>query len=261
VTHFTEGSGEGGWGAARADLGRGLSKDRQSAVPWAVERVGGPAEGLHRLGAPVPARRLLRWCRAEGPALVLGSAQPERHVDRQAAGALGLAVARRRSGGSSVVVGPARVVWLDVVVPVGDPLWSDDVGVAPLWLGRAWVDALGALGASGLRVHTGAMQRTPWSGYVCFAGTGPGEVVGDGGKVVGISQRRTRDAALFQCGALLHWDPAEAVAALAVDRPAATAALADAARGLDAVLGRRADASELESAFEAAVAARAAPGR
>jgi lipoate-protein ligase A len=217
---------------------------------------GSPAQ-LHGLGVSDPSRRRLRWCRAEGPALVLGSAQPEGHVDRAAATALALPVVRRRSGGSSVVVGPGRVAWLDVVVPAGDPLWSEDVRVAPLWLGRAWVAALAALGVGGLVVHAGPMQRSAWSGHVCFAGTGPGEVHGSAGKVVGISQRRTRDAALFQCGVLLHWDPAEAVAALAVDRAAATAAVAGTACGLDMVLDRRAAPGELEAAFESAVGATA----
>ena len=256
MTHFTEGSGEGGWGAARADL-------RSTDPAWVIERLVGSAQQLHRLGWPDPPGRRLRWCRADGPALVVGSAQPEAHVDRAAAIALDLPVVRRRSGGSSVVVGPGRVAWLDVVVPAGDPLWTDDVGVAPLWLGRAWAAALGALGARGLAVHAGAMRGSVWSGYVCFAGTGPGEVGGAAGKVVGISQRRTRGAALFQCGVLLHWDPAEAVAALAVDRAAATAALAGSAGGLDVVLGRRAEPGELEAAFERAVggaAAGACPG-
>jgi len=102
------------------------------------------------------------------------------------------------------------------------------------------------------------MQRSVWSGYVCFAGTGPGEVGGPAGKVVGISQRRTRAAALFLCGVVLHWDPAAAVAALAVDRVAAAADLAGTAGGLDAVLGRPVEPGELEAAFEHALGATAA---
>jgi hypothetical protein len=41
---------------------------------------------------------------------------------------------------------------------------------------------------------------------VCFGGTGPGEVVVGGAKVVGLSQRRTRDGARFQCSVPLAWD-------------------------------------------------------
>jgi hypothetical protein len=48
---------------------------------------------------------------------------------------------------------------------------------------------------------------------VCFAGLGPGEVTRNGAKVVGISQRRTRHAARFQCAVLHRWD-VEGIAAL-----------------------------------------------
>ncbi|MEC8814989.1 MAG: hypothetical protein VYA92_04220, partial [Actinomycetota bacterium] len=44
-----------------------------------------------------------------------------------------------------------------------------------------------------------------WGGLVCFAGRGPGEILVDGRKVVGISQRRDRSGARFQCTALLAW--------------------------------------------------------
>ena len=49
---------------------------------------------------------------------------------------------------------------------------------------------------------------------MCFAGLGPGEVTVDGRKVVGISQRRTRAAARFQCVVLERWDPDAVVALL-----------------------------------------------
>jgi len=156
---------------------------------------------------------------------------------------------RRRSAGSSVLVGPGRVMWLDVVVPRGDPLWEEDVGLAALWLGRAWARTLEAVGIQGASVHAGRMVRAPWSDYVCFAGTAPGEVRVPAGKVVGVSQRRSRDAAVFQCGALLRWQPDEAVACLALDRAAAAAALSDAAVGIEDLVGpvdRRALQDELE---------------
>jgi lipoate-protein ligase A len=220
---------------------------------WPVERVAGLPEELHRLGLVAPPRRLLRWCHADSAALVVGSAQPEEHVDVGAAAARGLPVVRRRTGGSSVVVGPGRVAWLDVLLPAGDPLWDDDIGVAPLWLGQAWAEALTALGATSLTVHNGPMERPTWSRYVCFAGTGPGEVRSPLGKVVGISQRRTRAAALFQCGVLLRWDPVEAVAALAVDRDAAVTDLRRAATGIDELLDHPVAVTELEAALERVV--------
>lgn len=189
MTNFTPRSGEGGWGAARADL------------TWTVERAAGAPAALFGAGIPPNPTRLLRWCDPDGPALVIGSAQTV------PTDTLGLDVVRRRSGGTAVVVVPGDLVWADVVLPAGDPLWAEDVGVAPVWVGEAWAAALAELGVADLDVHRGAMVRTPESATWCFAGLGPGEVRAGGRKVVGISQRRTRSAALFQCAALLRWKP------------------------------------------------------
>lgn len=41
---------------------------------------------------------------------------------------------------------------------------------------------------------------------MCFAGVGAGEVLLDGRKVVGISQRRARDGARFQCVVFRSFD-------------------------------------------------------
>ena len=235
MPNFTPRSGEGGWGAARADL--------TQVEPWVVEWARGAPADLHRLGVPVPASRLVRWCVADRAGVVLGSAQPRTDVDASVAAARGIEIARRVSGGSAVVVGPGRLVWADVVIRRGDPLWEDDIGRAPLWLGRLWAECLGLPGSS---VHDGPMRTNEWSPMVCFAGVGPGEVLDRDRKVVGISQRRTRDAALFQCAILTRWDPEETVAVLALaDRERA-------ARELDAV-ARGVDTSGLEDAFEMAI--------
>jgi len=93
------------------------------------------------------------------------------------------------------------------------------VGRAFAWLGSAWARALAALGAGAATVHGAGLVSSPWSARVCFAGRGPGEVSlggGEGRKVVGLAQRRTREAALFHCACLLAWDPAALVALLAL---------------------------------------------
>jgi lipoate-protein ligase A len=90
--------------------------------------------------------------------------------------------------------------------------------------------------------------RTRWSSLVCFSGLGPGEVHADGRKVVGISQRRTRRWARFQCAAYLHWDPAALVSLLVPPRPSAEE-LADAVLELPAP----ASTAAVRAAFEAAL--------
>jgi lipoate-protein ligase A len=209
-------------------LGARRRARRPAMSDWIVERHRGAAARLHEASAdtvePGPeggVRRRIRVLEATAPALVLGRAEPEEHVDPVRAAAAGVGVVRRRSGGGAVLVEPDGIVWLDVVVPASDPLWSADVGRAMWWIGEAWATALEAVGLRDARVWRGPMLRTEWSDRVCFAGVGPGEVVlGDPGgrptKVVGVAQRRTRQGALFQCAALVEWDPAAILDLLAL---------------------------------------------
>jgi lipoate-protein ligase A len=193
---------------------------------WRVERRRAPAADLH--GRPVPdAPVRAAWVLdADAPALVLGSTQGEDLVDAAVARARGVAVVRRRSGGGVVHVDPATTAWVDVIVPAGDPLWDDDVGRAALWVGRAWRDALADLGVAPTVVHDGALACGSLGRLVCFGTVGAGEVTTpDGRKVVGISQRRTRAAARFQCAAYTAWDPGPLVELLGLD--------GDGARSLD----------------------------
>ena len=58
-----------------------------------------------------------------------------------------------------------------------------------------------------------------WSPLVCFAGVGPGEVLLGRRKLVGISQRRTRNGSRFQCMVHVRWSPDVLVGLLAAPRP------------------------------------------
>ncbi|MEM9465846.1 MAG: hypothetical protein AAGA90_10765 [Actinomycetota bacterium] len=149
---------------------------------------------------------------ATGPALVLGSTQPDTDADPARAKAGGYEIVRRRSGGGSVWLAPGSQVWVDVWIPAGDPLWDDDVARAAVPIGEAWRTALVDLGfGDDLRVHTGGVEQRPWSALVCFAGLGPGEVLdGQGRKWVGVSQRRTRDWIRLQTMVHRVWDPVAA---------------------------------------------------
>jgi lipoate-protein ligase A len=173
---------------------------------------------------------------ATAPALVLGSTQSEELVDGEAAAAAGIDVARRRSGGGAVLVLPGEMAWVDVILPAGDPLWDDDIARAAHWLGRAWQSALTELGVGSTEVHVGALACGPLGRLVCFAAVGAGEVTVAGGdgprKVVGVSQRRTRVAARFQCAAYRRWDPDPLARLLRLD-PEGRRAIAGAAIGTD----------------------------
>jgi len=163
-------------------------------VTWRVEHFVGSATEFHEW--EMPAERAVWIFAVDRPALVLGSRQPPVDVE-------GFEVVRRHSGGGAVIVEPGGTLWVDVIVPRGDPLWDDDVGRATYWLGDAWARALG--GHS--EVHRGPMQHSLLSDLVCFAGLGPGEVTIGGRKAVGISQRRTRVGARLQCVAYEDAEP------------------------------------------------------
>lgn len=195
--------------------GKEADKEARLAGGWRVLEERGAAQRLHALSAGAlnedPVRRTVRFSHADAPALVLGSHQADSAWDPGALRAAGVELARRRSGGSAVLVGAGRVLWVDLVIPAGDPLWSDDVGRAAWWVGELWAEVI-----KGGQVWKGAMRTNEWSPLVCFAGLGPGEVTVDGRKVVGVCQRRTARAALFQTAALLRWQPEDYTSLLAV---------------------------------------------
>lgn len=183
---------------------------------WEVARHVGTAAELHGLEVPDDGVARVWVLEATGPAVVLGSTQRDDLVDRTAADGAGVEVARRRSGGGAVWVAPADPIWVDVVVPRAHPLWTDDVGRAFLPIGRAWQAALAGLGVGGTHLHEQALACGPLGGTVCFAGRGPGEVLVGDAKLVGISQRRTRSGARFQCAVHRRWDPGPLADLLAV---------------------------------------------
>ncbi len=65
----------------------------------------------------------------------------------------------------------------------------------------------GAAGCAAFDVHGGRAVPGALGELVCFAGRGPGEVFHRGQKVVGLSQWRAREGALFSSCAYLRWDP------------------------------------------------------
>lgn len=164
---------------------------------------------------------------------------------------------RRRGGGGAVYLEPGRFVWIDAWIPRDDVLWAHDVSVAAEWVGQWWVEALaGAGGAAGggagaeagaepaerpgaLTVHTGRSEPGALGDLVCFAGRGPGEVFWDGRKIVGLSQWRSREGALFSSCAYLDWDPEPLLDLLSLDdttRIELASGLRDVAVGMGSLL-------------------------
>ncbi len=151
------------------------------------------------------------------PMLVLGSTQPTELVDVTAVRQREVELTRRRGGGGAVYLAPGEQLWLDAWVPRDDSLWLGDVSAAAEWVGAWWVQALAGIGQQGFDVHRGRSVPGVLGDLVCFAGRGPGEVFHGTAKVVGLSQWRAREGALFSSCAYLRWNPAPLLALVDVD--------------------------------------------
>lgn len=177
------------------------------AAEWQVTSVRGSAGEFHRREPEddTDAVRELWWFEVDRPAIVLGSAQPEHTVDAVRCVREGIEIVRRRSGGGSVLMYPGEILWVDVILPADDPLADADVGRSMWWIGEVWAEALEDLGVVGTAIHRGPLVATAWSQLVCFDGVGAGEVLVDGRKAVGVSQRRTRHWSRIQTAMHLRW--------------------------------------------------------
>lgn len=194
-----------------------------AAGRWQVRRVAGSVADLHGIDPTEQSeddrQRPAAWiCAPRRPAVVLGSTQPRAVVDTAVTDRQGLDVVVRRSGGGAVLVVPEDVVWVDLWVPRGDVLWDDDVAVATHWVGELWADVAARLGVAA-RAHRGAMQADALGRLVCFVGVGPGEVLVGDSKLVGVSQRRVRSGARFQCQWVRRWAPDSLLDGLGIDDP------------------------------------------
>lgn len=170
----------------------------------AVEYLRGSAAELHDLdpAAGVAGGVVVRVCEVTQPALVLGSRQRSGEiVDRERCAELGIDVVVRRSGGGAVLLIPGSMIWFDLWIPATDHRFEADVRRSMVAVGGWWRAALERVDASligRLSVHDGPEVSSPWSDAICFAGIGPGEVLLDGRKLVGVSQRRNAAGARVQ---------------------------------------------------------------
>lgn len=188
---------------------------------WNVRRSTGSAKRFHDVD-PDPATGHEIWIhRLDRPAVIFGSTQvPGGLGDGQGAAEAHMAdspveVCSRRSGGGLVIARPDDV-WIDAIVPRRSPLHSDDVGLAFRWLGQIWLEALdplitdAGLDSGDLRLaEPPPGRRASDRTFFCFADIGYGEVLHRDRKVVGISQRRTRNWTRLQSLLVTSWNPAE----------------------------------------------------
>lgn len=208
---------------------------------WAVETWKGDAHTHHARPMPEAMQRSVWIHELNRPALVLGSAQPWSTVEPSLPGKLGVELVRRRSGGGAVFLLPGDVAWVDVLLPSDDELWEDDISRSGFWLGQLWCSALADLGLTGGEVHTGRLELGELGRLVCFGAVGPGEVTLDGRKLVGVSQRRNRHGARFQCAVYHTWSPGMLAHLLGLE-PAAAQPLTDMAVGSGIAPARMVDA-------------------
>ncbi|MGC8481139.1 MAG: lipoyl protein ligase domain-containing protein [Acidimicrobiales bacterium] len=157
--------------------------------------VNGDAQSLHRIRPVFSDAIHVALLRPTMKCVVFGSSQRELASRSHAALVrAGYESAVRDSGGGAVVVGPEMQLWFGVY-----ERYSAEVSTRPtistslISLGRRLQEGLRALGAPPGEVVTTPTPRSQVDSLICFAGTSYGEILVDGGKLVGISQRRTRD--------------------------------------------------------------------
>jgi lipoyl(octanoyl) transferase len=195
-------------------------------------------------GASPPTLRFFAWA---PPTVSLGYGQPlDRHVDVEAAHALGVGLVRRPTGGSAIYHdGPERELTYSVVATADDLGIGADLLETYRWIGAGLLRGLHALGAPAALVP----ERPP-DGPVpafCFARTGVFEIEVEGRKLVGSAQRRQGDSFLQHGAVLLGVDEPRLRRLFPTTRdPLATLTT------LEACLGRRPAFDEVAQALAAA---------
>lgn len=148
------------------------------------------------------------------PVVVLGGSQSADVVDFDLLGTMTLR--RRRGGGGLVLLQPGDI-WVDWWIPATDSRWSNDVRVTSMLVGTWWREVLRPLVDGDVRVHSGPLEGSPEFRVVCFAGRGPGEVIVDERKAVGLSQWRVREG-VFLSSVLLSGS-STALLEILIERP------------------------------------------
>ncbi|MGH9020026.1 MAG: hypothetical protein ACRDV0_03300 [Acidimicrobiales bacterium] len=148
------------------------------------------------------------------PVVVVGSAQRTDLIDPDREPAWRR---RRRRGGGGVVLLQPGDLWVDWWIPTDDARWRPDATRAATLAGSWWADALRERVDGEVTVHDGPLVTNGDMRDVCFAGVGPGEVLVDGRKAVGLTQWRVREGTLVST--LLPVAPTVALVGLLASPP------------------------------------------
>ena len=134
------------------------------------------------------------------PTIVLGSAQRGAGSARLVRDGSAVSVARRATGGGAVLC-DGHLLIAAVAVPSGHPWAGSDVTEAYRPIAGAIAAYLTAGGTPAVLASPDALSHgTEEARIACWAGVGPYEVLVEGRKLVGLSQRRRGGAVLFEMG-------------------------------------------------------------
>ena len=205
--------------------------------------------------AAVAAVGLVRVWHHCSPAVVLGCAQRSLRpaIERRAEGVV--ALVERPAGGGAVLAG-AWMVSASIVLPSGHALLRGNLIDCYRWLGRLHVEALAECGVRGYALPSHELRRADAAlganavSWACFGALSPWEVVAaDGRKLVGLAQRRQRDAVLLVSGTLVA-DPDWSLLCGVMGHPEDEAALRRRSVSCRELAGRAIDPRRFAAALE-----------
>lgn len=171
---------------------------------------------------------------------------------------------KRQTGGTAVYA-TSDVLGLDVALPRGHPLISNDVVESYRWFGETWLDAMGLVGAD---VHLVSIAEArndppPPAGLApavrsaCFGTLSPYEVAAGPRKLVGLAQVRRQRGILLQAGLHLTFDAESLARILSTERVTDLAAeLHRRAVGLNEVASLAVSFGDVQTAFAEALRTR-----
>jgi lipoate-protein ligase A len=166
-------------------------------------------------GGP-PTMRIFGW---PGSTMLLGTGQTANAVDREACERFGVPLLRRMSGGTAVVH-DEYTLSLQITLPAGHPLISDDIHRNFLWFSEFIIAALERLGIKATWMsleQSRAEVAPPGLEAACYSTLAPYEIAVDGRKLVGHGQIRRVRATAMQAMVYRVFDPTRTVRLLRRD--------------------------------------------